>query len=182
MLNGDPLEAGSCSLHLKDVNVEAFRRFYSWLNTGSFDCTEGDTAICTHKLWVNAVNVYIFADYHQIQDLKNAVMNLLFLNTGKLKKIPPVISSSIYPNTTKEDPLRRFVVDITSSIYTFENFDKSKAEDYDREFLFDVLCTVQHKVLGFRCLTALGDEWNELEGHMIETRIFFCMRYHQHLL
>lgn len=50
MLNGKFLEAGSSALRLQDVDVDAFHRFFYWLNTGSLDCTGGDAAISNHAL------------------------------------------------------------------------------------------------------------------------------------
>lgn len=135
------------SLCLEDINVDAFRRFFYWLNTGELDCTDDDndtpasTSISTLKLWPNAVNVCIFASNYEI---------------------------------------RRFVVDFNSSMYEFEGFEESKAKDYEKEFLFDVMKAVRDKVLGVRRFGGVVDELVELEGHLRETRGVFCRRYHVH--
>ena len=65
MLNGSFREAGSTYLRLKDVDAATFHVFYYWLNSGVVDYTNGDPSTAASQIWQNAIDAYIFADFHQ---------------------------------------------------------------------------------------------------------------------
>lgn len=65
-------------------------------------------------------------------------------------------------------------------MYEFEGFEESKAQDYEREFLFDVLGAVRNKVRVVRRFGGVVDRICGVEGHLGEARGVFCWRYHGH--
>jgi hypothetical protein len=111
MLNGGFKEAGLDTL-LVDINTDAFNSFFYWLNSRSVYCKHDATKDHAYYLWESAVQAYIFADYHGVQGLKIALLDYLFLSFEAKRFLPVNISLLVYPNTTKDDPLRKLLVDV----------------------------------------------------------------------
>jgi hypothetical protein len=64
LLNGGFKEAGSKMVSLVDVDVDVFRTFYYWLNSGLVDCSDINIALSEKAKWTAMLKVYAFTDFY----------------------------------------------------------------------------------------------------------------------
>jgi hypothetical protein len=169
MLNGGVKEAGSDKLRLAVVNVDAFRCFYCWANTGVIDCTLGVENTTITELWRTGLHAYLFSDSHRVAHFKNALLDYLFLSTLKHRELPVRFSIPLYRNTMKNDPLRRLMFDNAIQICDLEGIEAEGAEIYDKEFLLELVCGLRD-----RRTSSTVPKYEELRAR------HFCERYHDH--
>jgi len=174
MLNGSFREAGSTYLLLKDVDAATFHVFYYWLNSGVVDYTNGDPSTAADRIWQNAIDAYIFADFHQAQVFKNAVFDSLYLFFEKSRIMCTGVTESLYTTTCAQDAMRKFIVNTAAACLSFDSLNLSDLENCAKEFLLDVIlaCQKQGWVPG-RCnvdYVTLCTDW----------RTSFCKTYHTH--
>jgi hypothetical protein len=174
MLNGGFKEAGSNKLRLTDVAVDVFRSFFYWLNTGTVDFSFGVEDVTTYGRWKNAIQVYIFADFHEVPTLRNCVLDTLYLESENRKVFSVFITPILYANTTDGDLFRKLIVDMTTETSSFATFQKESLEMYDKEFLFDIIRALTDKRIAPGAAGFQRQVWYK------EMRDNFCKRYHVH--
>jgi len=174
MLNGSFREGGSTYLRLRDVDAETFHVFYYWLNSGIVDFTNGDASTTAARIWQNAIDAYIFADFQQAQVFKNAVFDSLYLFTEKSNMMSTDVTESLYTNTCEHDAMRKFIVFAAATTFSFDGLKPSGFENCAKEFLLDVIlaCRERNFVPG---LSDIGEvTW------CTGMRTDFCKEYHIH--
>lgn len=172
MLNGSFREAGSTYLRLKDVDAATFHVFYYWLNSGVVDYTNGDPSTAADRIWQNAIDAYIFADFHQAQVFKNAFLDSLYLYYEKNNLMCVSITGTLYANTVAHDAMRNFIVCIAAGTLSFKSVQMhGGAELCEKAFLFDVILASQERILVPAVDAGL---W------LADMRKNFCEHYHTH--
>lgn len=173
LLNGGFKEAGSDTLRLTDVDTGAFKTFFYWLNSGHIDCFD-DSELDVEETWDKAVNAYIFADFHQVRYLKNAILDELYFYTEKWKRQSTVVSTLAYSHTTPGDPLRNLFVDMSSQACRLNALVEDGPDMYDKQFLFDMVVALKNQT------TAPGAPKFNRKLYQANMRASFCERYHHH--
>lgn len=107
-LTGEFTEAREGRITLDDEDPDTFRRFWSWLYTGSFY-----RELETFVLWGWALDLYIFAEKRFIPDLQNALMDALLDDSrdwiGCMS--PEWEIPRVWPMVSEGSPLRAYLVD-----------------------------------------------------------------------
>lgn len=134
MLNGGFSEAGEKVVRLPNVNVQAFRSFFHWINARIVDLAPDDES--THEdawsAWEQVTEAYIFADFHQANAFRNAVLDYVFLRIEKTGTFATYIPRRLYPNTHQGDRFRKFLVNLTAEITWSKVFEKAQLQDYNK--------------------------------------------------
>lgn len=109
--SGNFLEARTCHIILAEEGPITFSRFETWLCTRELDLpTTAD-----HKGAIDflaTINFWLFADRRGIHVLANAVLDFLHGLVVQHWQLPTCDLDHIFVNTTPNNPLRRFVVDL----------------------------------------------------------------------
>ncbi|KAF1954554.1 hypothetical protein CC80DRAFT_385016, partial [Byssothecium circinans] len=139
MLNGGFRETGSDHLRLPDVDVDVdvFQIFYDWMNTGSPRIMGLNS---TRQMWNNIMKLYVFADYYQVDDLKNTAVDLylnFFLDNWMLLV---ELSNYIYDNTTASAKLRKLHVHLHCEAWKFKGIEQIP-HFLPKDFLIDIIAT-----------------------------------------
>jgi len=174
MLNGSFREGGSTCLRLRDVDAETFHVFYYWLNSGIVDFTNGDASTPASRIWKNAIDAYIFADFHQAQVFKNAVFDSLYLFTEKSNIMSIGVTESLYNNTCEQDAIRKFLVYSAAATFSFDGLKQGGFENCAKEFLVDVILACRER----KFVPGLSDI--EEVTWCTGMRTNFCKEYHIH--
>jgi hypothetical protein len=174
LLNGLFREGGSNKHTLADVNKDTFTMFYNWTYTGTVTNSTGtsDAGLTFYDI----VNIYVFADYHMVQQLKNRASELFFLRMVKEWVVQLDITSKLYEVTTEMSLLRKLHVNICLDTYGFENF-RADACYVPKDFYVDLVerCQELETVPGFAPGLKSGeDKW------ITKTKSCFCDKYHEH--
>ncbi|KAG9188525.1 hypothetical protein G6011_02448 [Alternaria panax] len=121
----------------KDISPEAFDVFCYWLNSGIVDCTDGDKSKARGKVLDKMIDVYVFADFHQSQIFRNAVLESLFLCYELI-------------GTQEGDTIRKLLVDLMAGGTSLVRFSKASLTLLNNKFLLDyiVVFTKKKLVLG----------------------------------
>ena len=166
-----PLE-DSNSHSLRYENVDVFQIFYDWLFSGEL-AVEDDADLTAKEI----VDIYIFADFYMVQDLKDRALDLYLLRFIKEWTALQDFTSMIYEKTSEESSLRKLHVDILVETFGFENLREWLSDD-PKDFLGDVMeaCRDKGIVLG-SCpgvANGKGAYW------IAEKKTRFCEKYHEH--
>lgn len=99
LLNG-PFEEGSSNTHtLSDVSHETFTMFYNWVYTcTAINIRDKEDADLS---WADIVNLYIFADYHLVHQLRNRAVELFFMHMVKEWVLDLQCTPRMYENITE---------------------------------------------------------------------------------
>ena len=171
MLNEDWREDGSDDLELTNVKVKIFQMFYDWMNTGEFSNTVG-LPLTAHDI----IDLYVFADYYDVQQLRNRVLDVFFLFVSKVWEAHTPYTTRIYNDTAEASSLRKLHVDILLQIWSFEDWE-SDMNNHPKEFLADLLETCRKKKIVFGSVHGMDNDW---DAYMNEMRTHFCENYHEH--
>ena len=170
MLNGGFKEAGSNSLRLKEVDALIFERFYYWMYSGVVDC-DFKTAGSPDS-WSSAVQLYLFADYHNAPGLQNAALDYIWFKMKEFDRIPLLSTPLLYSNTTELDPLRKLLVDIAVGSWRADDVVKHH-ELYAPEFLANYIA-------GLKDREWVPEAGVDIEARDEDVRRHFCELYHVH--
>jgi hypothetical protein len=174
LLNGSFKEGGSNTHTLSDVSSATFTMFYNWMYTGRVvGC---DQAVDADLNFEDILNVYIFADFHMIPQLKNKTLELFWLHGTKYWEVDVKLSSEIYDLTSESDPLRRLHIDIIVETCGLDDWHEDQ-ECMPKEVIVDLfdsyrkLCIAPGSMPGLK--VGISD-W------ILKTKKEFCKRYHEH--
>ncbi|KAF2246923.1 hypothetical protein BU26DRAFT_488328 [Trematosphaeria pertusa] len=172
LLNGGFGESGRNFHKLTEVEIDTFQVFFYWLNTGVISDGGGQDL---QK--VEIIKVYVFADCYLVQELKNKILEALFLSDVKTWAVSSFINPLIYDQTPEGSPLRKLHVDLTLETEDFKDW-REHLEHYPKEYLADLFdaCRERKVVPG----SAFGLDNGGTEGWIKEKMAHFCERYHDH--
>lgn len=110
--NGGFLESAENMVHLPEDQPVIVELFLDWLYTGEFASPEAESANLIS--WHNTAALYIFADKIQIQDLRNAVIDVWVKYAEHSRGNPMREAAYVYSNTPPGAPLRRLLVEMVA--------------------------------------------------------------------
>ncbi|CAO2658101.1 Nn.00g073610.m01.CDS01 [Neocucurbitaria sp. VM-36] len=176
LLDGPFKEGGSSSYNIPDGTADTFQMFFSWLYTGTVMETAGVKDVDLEYMQI--IDLYVFADFLMVQELKNRALELFF---SSYRKWSPHINCTdvIYENTTKNSLLRRLYVQVLLELNSFKNWPKY-AEHLPKEFIADLFdfCRKMKIVPGNPI--ERGSNGGEREWAALKVT-HFCGAYHEHI-
>jgi hypothetical protein len=178
MLNGPFLEGDADLVELPSITADDFQMFYDWMNTGVITFKQSDTsANDTQTKFSAIIRLYIFADYHQIWELRNQCLDEYLRHKIAQWCLQKWVTDQIYASTPENDALRKLHVDLFRELWQKGNKYAQYIHDMSNEFLVDymIACYEHNAVPGrSRMLPELGKTgWiKQKMGH-------FCERYHK---
>jgi hypothetical protein len=174
LLNGPFKEGGSNAHTLSNVSSDTFTMFYNWMYTGRVvDCDQTADADLEFE---DILNVYVFADFHMIPQLKNRALELFWQHMTKCWEVDLNLSSQIYDLTSESDPLRKLHIDIIVETHELNDWHEDQ-ERMPKEAIVDLfdsyrkLCIAPGSMPGLDVGTS---DW------ILKTKKKFCKRYHEH--
>ncbi|KAF2128228.1 hypothetical protein P153DRAFT_50142 [Dothidotthia symphoricarpi CBS 119687] len=177
LLDGPFEEGGSDSHTLSDVSINTFERFYYWLYTGVV--TDGTGVSDANLGWADIINLYVFADFHMVQALKNRAVELFFLHMAQVWGVNAQCSSLMYAGTTQTSMLRKLHIDILLDTYAFGDSSwKDPGQEFPNEFLMDLIDACRTKELVPGSTSVLKTKGKTV--WIKEMKRDFCAKYHDH--
>jgi hypothetical protein len=168
LLNGRFKDNDSHVLPAEDPDT--FQLFYDWLYSGEVVC---DEAMDLHGKAI--VNLYFFADFHIVQQLKDRALELYFLRFLKDWEASQNLTRVVYEKTAGNSSLRKLHVDILIETFGFQNLRAWMDED-PKEYLVDLLEVCRIKQIAPGSCSA----FNQLTQWVEEKKVRFCELYHEH--
>jgi hypothetical protein len=172
LFEGGFKEAQSDTHMMPETAVDTFELFYAWVCTGTISKSDG---VCDNKIGHESISqLYAFADYHMVEELKNRAVELFFIHTIEAWQCWFVGTQKLYDRTAEGCSLRRLHVDILLAKYSFKDI-RTSIRDLPTDFIADLLETSKAK--GLVCGRA-----NSLTKALWYTsmRGTFCKDYHVH--
>jgi len=170
LLTGTLRDINSHSLPYEKVGI--FQIFHDWLYSGELAGEDGVDLDAKE-----IVEVYVFADYYMVHELKDRALDLYLLRFIRDWTALQDFTAIIYEKTSEDSSLRKLHVDILIETFGFENLREWLSED-PKAFLGDVMeaCRDRGIVLG-SCpgvANGRGAHW------IAEKKATFCQNYHEH--
>jgi hypothetical protein len=160
------------SYTLSHESVDIFQIFYDWLNSGEL-VGENDADLTVREI----VEVYVFADFYLIQELKDRALDFYLLRFFKDWTAPQEMTSRIYEKTPEGASLWKLHVDIMVETFGFENL-REWMHDDPKVFLADVMETCRDKKIALGSCPGVANGRGAL--WMAEKKARFCEKYHEH--
>lgn len=172
-------EGGATTYRVTSCTPQIFAMFYNWMNTGV--AWMGDEDFLAHNADMGfdvALDLYVFADYHEIYALRNHAVEMCckWFHDGDDEGL--VYIEEIYERTPKTSPLRRLAVNTLVDVCDFEQIEKHLGSISRADIFLDVMevCNKQGVVPGVASKLMVPG-WRLWRHERSEN---FCEWYHDH--
>lgn len=101
----------SMTLSGTEVTLDALERLVEWLYTQSYTLSSTDSQEVTSERYMELARLFVLAEKYVIVDLKNDIIDQLFLTKKQTASPPPfAVVSYVYEHTPMNSPFRLLLV------------------------------------------------------------------------
>lgn len=155
---------------MEDFSIARFEMFYHWMNTGK--AMDRGSALAS-------VELFVFADFYAIPDLKDHAIGLYFSFIFMEFSIHWSMIGEIYATTPENSAMRRLAIDIIPKTCSLQNFKCQVAEaNMTKEAIMDWVEVIFERRLDPNKLFLDGLE--SFWAWMCDFVGRICKRYHCH--
>jgi hypothetical protein len=175
LLDGPFMEGGSNEHCLTDVSYETITMFFTWICTGTVTDSLGQSDSDLSN--TDIVNLYVFADFHMVQQLKNRAVELFFSRLARTFSVDMYCTIEMYEETSEGSPIRKLHVDILMDLFDFDGR-RADLRSLLKDFIIDLF--EGHRKRKTAPGSLMGVHGGGRHDWIKRKRATFCKDYHEH--
>lgn len=118
-LNGPFKEGGSVIYTVTDCSIRTFTLFFNWMNAGVVSLGMDEEHSPTEIDEIDAVLLYVFADFYAIPALKNGALGIYLMTAAQNSVVEFRAIHTMYEHTPESSLLKKLVLDVLVDTWEF---------------------------------------------------------------